>query len=279
MVKFIVDSTFGLSRVYAAKNDVAKVNLTVLLHGKEYPEGFSEEWEEFYTEYAGGKSAATTSQPSPRAFMDAIDGIYEKPENDGADVIILTIGDRLSGSVGSANIASLQYPTRRIGVIDTSCAAVSAFLFLDEMIKAEKAGKNFDELMAYGDELKKRISIKFIPSSLTELNRGGRVGKALTRIGTILNIRPIFSFAQNKVDVLSKHIGIKSAVNSAVSKLPENIERIALCYIYDDSNVQVLKDRLQAVRGLSDVDVYPVSPVLGAHIGVGTVGVATLEKA
>lgn len=276
MVKFIVDSTFGLSKEYAKENDVKKVSLTVRIGEKEYPEGFNDEWDEFYSDYAQQKTAATTSQPAPRAFMDAIDEIYA--DNADADVIILTIGDRLSGTVGSANVAALQYPSKRVGVINTHCGAISAFLFLDEMVKAEKDGKNFDELMEFAEDLRERLSVTFIPASLTELARGGRVNKLISMIGTVLKIRPVFIYVHNELEVTAKCLGTKNAIASAVSGLPKKYDRLIACYIGDDKNVEMLKSKLCSELNLPDVEVYPVSPVLGAHIGVGTVGIAVLQS-
>ena len=47
MVRFIVDSTFGLSRAFAEENGVQVVSLTLLLDGKEYVEGYREDWDAF----------------------------------------------------------------------------------------------------------------------------------------------------------------------------------------------------------------------------------------
>ena len=70
MVKFVVDSTFCLTREYAEAHDIRIVSLTLTLGDKEYVEGYSDEWGEFYRDYANGKNAAKTSQPSPKAFMN-----------------------------------------------------------------------------------------------------------------------------------------------------------------------------------------------------------------
>ncbi len=278
MIRFVVDSTFGLTRDFALRHNVEIVSLTVRLDNKEYEESYSGEWDKFYSEYRrlGPKAVATTSQPSPRAFMDAIDRIYAK-END-ADIIILTIGDRLSGCIGSANIAALQYPDRKIAAINTGTASVSAKMFLEKMLEFSESGGTFEDALSYADKLKDKIDIHFIPATLTELARGGRVNKLMSRLGSVLKIRPVFSFCQNEITVVSKSLGYKLAVSSAVSLVPDDFEKIAVCYIGDDKNVGLLKDKLFSKFGLPSIDVEPVCPVLCAHIGVGTVGLAVLKK-
>lgn len=272
MVKFIVDSTFGISEGFAKENDIRKVDLTIELNGKHYLEGYSEQWEEFYTDYVGQKKFALTSQPSPKAFMDAIDSIDKSD-----DIIILTIGDRLSGTVGSANIAAMQYPDRNISVINTGSAAVAAFLILRELVELSKSGADLNTVLDLSKSLITRTSINFIPVSLSELAHGGRVNKLMFMLGTAIKVRPILRFAENDITVASRHLGIKKALSAAVSSIPE-FDKIALCYIYDNGNIAIIKDKIQEKYGLSDIEVFPVCPVLGAHIGVGTVGIATVGK-
>lgn len=278
MIRFIVDSTFGLTREFALKHNVEVVSLTVKLEEKEFEEGYSGEWDDFYSQYRGlgSKAIATTSQPSPRAYMDAIDRILQA-DND-ADIIILTIGNRLSGSIGSANIATYQYPDKKIVAIDTGTAALSAKMFLEKMLEFAEKGGSIDDAIEYAEELKDKLCIYFIPATLVELARGGRVNKLMSRLGSVLKIRPVFSFAKNEITVLSKSLGLKLAVSSAVSFVKSDFERIGICYIGDDKNVALLKDKLSAKLGLPDIDVEPVCPVLGAHIGVGTVALAVLKK-
>ncbi len=276
MVRFIVDSTFGLTKEFAESNGIKVVSLSVTLCGKQYKEGYAEQWNKFYSDYSRLNELATTSQPAPYDYMEALDAVFsEDPE---CDVIILTIGDRLSGAIGSANIAAHQYPDKRIEVIDTQNAATASRMFLDEMLAAAQAGASIDELLPLADSLKLRLSTVFVPARLTELKRGGRVNKLISRIGSMLNIKPVLLFAKNDVSIKSLALGFRRAVAAAVSGLPKKVEKISVCYISDDNNVPTVKDGLFKKLGLSHIDVAPVSPVLGAHIGLGTVGISTLAS-
>ncbi len=272
MVKFIVDSTFGLSREFAEQNGIKVVGLTLMLDGKEYREGFCDEWGDFYCAYAAGKSAAKTSQPSPDIFAQAVEAACT---DDADEAIIFTIGDRLSGTIGSAKIAAMQFPNRRVEAIDSHNGGPSSLMFLQEMLKARDEGRNFDELCAYALEIRDRFSTKFVPVTLTELARSGRVSKLISRIGNVLNIKPVFEYRANELTVLYKALGVKRAMQYAVDSIPKDCERIALLYIHDDKFVEQLKERLLSARGLERVDVYPMCPVGGAHIGLGTVGIVT----
>ena len=276
MVYFIVDSTFGLTKQYAAHHKVRVVELTLMLGDREYKEGYSGEWDEFFTDYGNSRLGAKTSQPSPEAFMCAIDDIIASDSS--AQIIILTIGDRLSGTVYSARIAAMQYPDTDISVIDTKCASVASYLMLDELIKLRDTGADFDSIIKHAEDISDRASMLFIPSTLVELARGGRVNKLLSRFGTMLNIKPVFEFSGNSVTVRGRPLGLKRAVSLAVSYLPHDFDRLAIVYIHDGKNVDILRDRICRDMEIADIDVIPVSPILGAHVGIGTVGIASIGK-
>lgn len=277
MVRFIVDSTFGISRDYAEEHGIKVVSLTLTLDGKEYIEGYKGEWDEFYSAVAKSKSQVKTSQPAPAKFQDAVDAILAEDAN--SEILILTIADRLSGTIGSASIAALQYPQINIRAINTCEAGVSALMYLQEMVKAAESGASFDELLQVSENLISRIAMQFIPASLTELARSGRVNKLLSRIGNILNIKPVFEFAKNELSVYAKTLGLNRAIAAAIAHLPKDIERIMLYYIGDDKNIPLLRSKIESALGITEFDVQPMCPVGGAHIGMGTVGIVTLAKA
>jgi fatty acid-binding protein DegV len=64
----------------------------------------------------------------------------------------------------------------------------------------------------------------------------------------------------------------------AVDSVPDEFERLWVLYINDDGLVEQLKDRLFKRFGMAHIDVEPMCPVGGVHIGVGTVGIVTFEK-
>lgn len=275
MVNFVVDSTFGLTEVYAKEHGVRVVSLTLTLDGKEYTEGYQEEWTEFYSDYSRSKGVAKTSQPSPDLFVKAVRDILESdPES---DVMVLTIGDRLSGTIGSAKIAVQEFAEckNRVVAFDSHNGGVSSLLLLEELIKLRDEGASLDEIIALFEDIKDRISTRFIPASLTELARGGRVNKLLSCIGNILKIKPVFEYKANDLHVIGKYLGVTRAMQNSVDILPK-FDRILICYIGDDKMVPALKDKLFRKFGMSHIDVYPMCPVAGAHIGIGTVGIITL---
>ena len=276
MIKFIVDSTFGLTQEYVEQYDIKVVSLTLLLADKEYEEGFHDTWPELYKILASSKGIGKTSQPSPDKYVKAIEQIYEN--NPDSEIIIFTIADRLSGTIGSANIAVSQFPGKKIVAVNSGEAGPSALMFMREIVKAQQAGATFEEILELTADLQQRIAMQFIPASLTELARGGRVNKLLSRVGNILKLKPVFEFAKNDLNIYAKSIGFNRAAEAAISHLPEKIDSIMLYYIGDDKYIAPLRERLERRLGYTDVEVQPMCLVGGIHIGIGTVGIVTLAS-
>lgn len=276
MVRFIVDSTFGITREYAQENNIKIVSLTLSIGANEYTEGFPEEWGSFYKDLERSKNGAKTSQPSPEKFTRAIEEIWA--EDPDCAIMVLTIADRLSGTIGSAKIACAPYEGKKIIAMNSCEAGNSALMFLREMVDKEKQGASFEELIEYAADLQDRIAMQFIPASLTELARSGRVNKLLSRVGNILKIKPVFEFSHNELNIYAKVLGLNRAIDAAVAHLPEKVDRIMLYYIGDDKFIPQLSERVCRKYGLTDIETLPMCPVGGVHIGVGTVGVVTLAS-
>ena len=48
MIRFIVDSTFGITKEFAEENNVKVVKLKMILDGETTEEGYQETWAEYY---------------------------------------------------------------------------------------------------------------------------------------------------------------------------------------------------------------------------------------
>ena len=276
MVKFIVDSTFGLTREYVEQYDIKVVSLTVLIGSEEFEEGFHDSWPELYQKLSSNKGIGKTSQPSPDKYVKAIEQIYAEDED--SEIIIFTIADRLSGTIGSANVAVSQFEGKKIVAVNSGEAGPSALMFMREVVKAREDGATFEQILELAPDLQQRIAMQFIPASLTELARGGRVNKLLSCLGNILKLKPVFEFAKNDLCIYAKSIGFNRAAEAAISHLPEKIESIMLYYIGDDKYIAPLKEHLSRRLGITDVEVQPMCLVGGVHIGIGTVGIVTLAS-
>ena len=275
MIRFIIDSTFGISKEFAKKENIKVVSLKMMLDGKTTEETYPDEWEPFYQDLIKSKNFPTSSQPNPQNFIDAIEEIYSEDEN--AEIIILTIAEFLSGTINSAKIATNNYPNKKIFAVDTGAVCACSVMMLEEMLDMAKKGKTFEEICEIAPKIKENLQILFVPSTMEYLKRGGRVGKLSACILDILKIKPIFRFINNKISVPKKSIGTIKAFSDAITMLPQKIKKISACFIYDKTHLPLLLKKLNEKIN-KKIDEFAVSPMFGVHVGVGSVGIATLSE-
>ncbi|MEG1803900.1 MAG: hypothetical protein RR248_01680 [Clostridia bacterium] len=68
------------------------------------------------------------------------------------------------------------------------------------------------------------------------------------------------------------------AIASAVGLVPQTFKRITACYIHSKENLPILLEKLTERFSLKKLEAFAVSPVLGSHIGMGTIGVIYLNN-
>ncbi|MEG1803899.1 MAG: DegV family protein [Clostridia bacterium] len=204
MIWFIVDSTFGIEKIYAEKNNVKIVNLRLNLDEKVYEEGTEQEWDTFFEAFEKSKSFPTTSQPNPQDYINAIESI--RLEDPTSKIVVLTISETLSGTINSAKLACKNY--KDIVIFDSGTTSVSARVAFEEIVNYSK-DKTFEETVKAIPTILKNVYIYFIPKTMEYLKRGGRVGLLASVVATVLSIKPIFCFTTAKFPFPKKRLASK----------------------------------------------------------------------
>lgn len=274
MIWLIVDSTFGIEREYAKKNNIKVVDLKLVLDGKEILEGPKENWAEFYDRLEKSASFPTTSQPNPNDFEKKIDEIQSIDKE--AKILILTISKTLSGTINSATLSAKN--NKNIQVFDTGSASAGASMIVEEIVSEIKQNKSFAQIVQTVPKIIESASIYFIPSTMEYLKRGGRIGKLSSLIASVLHIKPVFKFKNGIISVVKKAIGIGRAIADTLNIIPKTVKKICICYIHAEENLPLIKQKVESILGIKNVQEIAVSPVLGSHIGIGAVGIACMEK-
>lgn len=115
--------------------------------------------------------------------------------------------------------------------------------------------------------------------TLEYLHRGGRIGGGARFLGTALNIKPILEVVDGRVEPVEKVRTRKKSLARLVDLIAERVGdqkpvRLAALHANAPEDARGLLD--MAVKRLDPVEQVftEVSPVVGAHAGPGTVGLA-----
>lgn len=275
MIHFVVDSTFCVDEKFKQEHDIKVVGLSVLLDGKTYNETNTEHWQEFYEALKNSTNFPKTTQPSPEEFINTFDEILNNDKD--AQIIVLTLTQSFSGTYNCAKMLAESY-NGKVTVIDSENACESALLMLEELVKARDEGKSLQQIVELAEELKPKLSVQFVPTTMEYLRKGGRISLIKSIIANILQFKPIIRTKQNVLSIAKKCFGMKKTIEEMLNMFIGKVKKMYIVYVYESPFLQYIKDRVKALFADLDIEAKCVSPVIGSHVGIGAVGVACLEK-
>ena len=144
--------------------------------------------------------------------------------------------------------------------------------------KALAAGKNMDEAIAAINDTISKSRLLFIPESLKYLQESGRFNKVSTLAASVLKIVPILTVKDGKLDLHAKIRTRNNARKAMLAELKNDIDLggvsdISVMHVNDEKEAQQF---MASIKELIDIDITlaSIGPVVGAHVGPGTLGLA-----
>lgn len=277
-IRIIADSTCYLPQEYIDKYKISIASLNVLLNGNSYREiDLSNDW--FYNEMAKSPTIPTSSQPSIEELYSTVESLVK----DGHDVVGIFLSSDMSGTFSTSNLVKNMilenYPNAKIVMIDSRSNCMQAGFAVLEAAKAANENKSLDEVVSIAKNVIKNSKFIFVPETLDYLKKGGRIGSAAALLGSLLQIKPILTVEDGKTTVFTKVRTKKKAIDKIVNTVLEQnlkspIKGIIVHHINCQSEGQELADRLKNSLGLENVKIQSIGPIIGLHVGPGSIGVA-----
>ncbi|WP_195469479.1 DegV family protein [Clostridium sp. D43t1_170807_H7] len=277
-IKIIADSTCYLPQEYIDKYKISIASLNVLLNGNSYREtDLSNDW--FYNEMAKSPTIPTSSQPSIEELYSTVESLVK----DGHDVVGIFLSSDMSGTFSTSNLVKNMilenYPDAKIVMIDSRSNCMQAGFAVLEAAKAANENKSLDEVVSIAKNVIENSNFIFVPETLEYLKKGGRIGGASALFGSLLQIKPILTVEDGKTTVFTKVRTKKKAIDKIVNTILEQnsktpIKGLIVHHINCESEGQELADRLKSSLGLDNVKIQSIGPIIGLHVGPGSIGVA-----
>ncbi len=268
------------------KSDIQKYNINIVpfyfsFDGETYyKEGAEYTSFDFFNKLATEDLYPKTSLPSVQDYYDAFETILK----DGKDVVCLCISSKFSGSFQSANNAKMNiqdaYPERRIEVIDSLAATYAQGAILKHIAKLRQNNATIDEVVASINNPKNDYKIYFTIDTLDYLQKGGRLGKGASLVGTFLDIKPILTLENGELFPLAKVRKKKKALDYIVdaafdySKSFDNFSVSILTCLDTDEAIEQLTALTKAKFG-DDIELSfeYVGSTIGVHTGPNVCGI------
>ncbi|MEE3741798.1 DegV family protein [Streptococcus dysgalactiae] len=198
------------------------------------------------TMYQSSK-AATSSCPSPDAFLQAYKGVD--------NVITVTITGTLSGSHNSARLAKNDlledYPNANIHVIDSLSASGEVDLIVLELERLINLGLSFEEVVERITAYQEKTRLIFVLAKVDNLVKNGRLNKLVGKVVGLLNIRMVGQASQEgTLELLQKARGQKKAVSALVEEIQKAGYKGGKVYIAHANNPKICEQISEKIKAI-----------------------------
>jgi len=273
MTAIVADSSAYLTRTEAESLGVTIVPMTYSVEGGGlYTEDYVDANGEYEALIAQNIDRMHTSQATMSAFMSTFDDLLAE----GHDVLCLTISSRLSGTYANARMAASEAGGDRIEVVDSLNTGAGIFYLLRLARKLLDEGLALKEVAARLREERAHIRTVFSVDDMMPLRRSGRLGGVRLSVSTILNIKPMLRCENGSIISAGMARGKHEQMRFFLKEIGAYRGDMIVQSFLADTQASGVREQMEQL-GCTAAH-RRVGPVLGIHLGRGSIGVTWSEK-
>ncbi|MCD8028510.1 MAG: DegV family protein [Erysipelotrichaceae bacterium] len=281
-IAILVDSGCQLEMGQYEDQGIYILPLCITIKGKTYADQKDITSLEVFEIMDREKIAIQTSQPIPGDIVETLERIKEAGYD---EVIGLPIGTGLSSTLNAMRMAA-EIVDIPITLIDTKGTAGNHKYLAMCASKLIQAGKKLEEIKNILENLINHSGTIITTPNMTQLKRGGRVTPAVALIANMLKIVPVMELngeLGGKIDTLATVRTFTRAKQTMVNRMVElgvNAKdyHITIEHVLNPQAAKDLQKMIQDKIGDIEMDVRELPAVVGAHMGVGGLGVQYIKK-
>jgi len=271
MVRIVTDTTSGLPLSVAEELGVAVVPQIIIFGEETYRDDTGLDTATFLRKLRVSPVLPKTAAPPPALY----EPIFRPLVAAGDTVICLHPSSDLSGTVRSATVAAEDFPGADIRVVDTRTIAAPLATMVRLAAGWAREGADADTIIARVRDLMARQQVYFVVDTLEYLHKGGRIGGAKALLGGLLQVKPILTLRDGRVEPFEQQRTSRRALarlrELVLTGCPASPEAYPAVMQADaEGEARALAEEFAAALGLEGVPVYELPPAIVVHGGPGT---------
>ncbi len=247
--RIVIDSCGEVPSILKKDEHIVSIPLGLQVGEKFWEDDEALDQKELLEHIAAYEGCPKTSCPSPEAFMQAYNC-------DAQRVYVITLSSHLSGSYNAAvlgkNLYEEIYGEKQIHVIDSESASAGMTAQLLELLRLEKLGLSFEDIVERIERFRDEHIIYFVLDNLETLRKNGRLPNWKAALASTMKIKPICKGVKGEIVQSSQTIGSRKAlmkmvesVLSEAAKLGKNVKECNLVIAHCNC-----AERAEYVKGL-----------------------------
>ncbi|QST02051.1 DegV family protein (plasmid) [Pontibacillus sp. ALD_SL1] len=275
-IAWITDSTAGLEQAFLEEEGVYVIPMVLMFGETHYKEGEDITTKSFYEKMDSSKVLPTTSQPSTGDFVSLFEQL--KKEYDGA--IAIHASASLTGAYQGSVLAS-QITGFHVVTIDSKVGAFPMAEMVRYGVRMYKEGKSLEKIIKELKNMPERARLFLNPGSLKQLHKGGRVSGSQQLIAQLINLNVVVKFQDGKAVLSDKVRTAKKTRNRIMEYLEKDhkhVQRVSVIHANALGGAEKWAGQIKEKYPHMTVTVSELSPVPGAHVGSGTLGLGWVNE-
>jgi len=277
-VAIVTDSIACLTGELVERYGIEIIPLNFYVNGKVYKDWVDVTPSEAYELFLKDPEAFKTSAASPEDCFKA----YREASKQTKDILCVTLSSKLSAVYdvfrGAKEQAEAEFPQTSIEVLDSQTVAAAEGLIALAAARVAEEGKSLAEVVRVAKEVRDRVKITAFMDTVRYVYRSGRIPKVAAQAGSMLKIKPIFTFSSGAPcfvgAVRSRERGIERLLKIMRGKVRQSPVHVAVMHVYAQDEAERLKEKVSSEFNCVELWLTEFSPLMGYACGTGTLGLA-----
>ena len=272
-VAIVTDSTVNLPAEVIEANNIYVIPQILNWEGRSFLDQIDISTEEFYQRLPNSKDLPKTSQPAPGQFTEHFKKVAEGAES----IVAIFVSQALSGTIQSAHLGAEAMGDYPIEIVDSRSVSLGLGLLATAAARYAAESHDYKEVAAYVRTLVPRVRVLFVVDTLEYLHKGGRIGGAKRLVGSMLSIKPVLGLEDGQIEpqaqIRTKKKAIQHMLDVVLGEMKgkKNIHA-GVIHAAAPEDAAYVAEQVRASVNPAELYVNELTPVIGANVGPGVVG-------
>jgi len=276
-ISIVTDSDASLPDDLAQAHHIYQVPISIHFGDEVFESGINIDDESLFERVNRENVLPTTAAPTPGKFEQIFEQAFA---NDGSEALVcLCVSGEISTTHNSAKLAAEDLPHRKIIVMDTRSLSFGQGFMALAASKAIDNGASLDEVIRSAESIGSRVHLFGALSTLKYLSMSGRVSHLAAGMAGMLDIKPILSIQNGKLEMIEKVRTRKKSLERIIELAKKEsahsqIEQMAVVHVSALHEAQAFKTMLSTTLDFTgEIIMAALTPGLSVHTGSGMLAV------